>query len=387
MDLKTRLTEKLEPITPTPPTPTTPTPTSTPTSTPTIAMTPTPTPTSTPTIAMTPTPTTPTPITPTPTPTIAMTPTPTTPTPTSTIDMTPTPTPNSDAGTDVSTDVGTDVSTDVSTDAGTEAGTEAGESVIDKLSGGQFGTSIINKLSGITTGEEEGGSVFNKLSGITRGKGSGSVFNKISGVGKGTIIDKIFIMTLAIIIIAVSASGYYTKQHCLEKGISINSSMIEFFVGFGTGLIFYIIFDLLKIISVPIIIILGLFLSIIGGIYANIYTTMNPDCVKNTIGPELSFGILGCGVGILTFAILYNGLGFIKNPVTKIRIVGLIVTIFLITIPSIIINMINKCGDNYDSDVDKDKIKSVKTAQIVSLVISILVFIGICVSFYFIPPL
>ena len=355
MDLKTRLTEKLEPITPTPPTPTTPTPTSTPTSTPTIAMTPTPT------------------------------------TPTPTIDMTPTPTPNSDAGTDagtdVSTDVGTDVSTDVSTEAGTDAGTDAGESVIDKLSGGQFGTSIINKLTGITTGEEEGGSVFNKLRGITRGKGSGSVFNKISGVGKGTIIDKIFIMTLAIIIIAVSASGYYTKQHCLEKGISINSSMIEFFVGFGTGLIFYIIFDLLKIISVPIIIILGLFLSIIGGIYANIYTTMNPDCVKNTIGPELSFGILGCGVGILTFAILYNGLGFIKNPVTKIRIVGLIVTIFLITIPSIIINMINKCGDNYDSDVDKDKIKSVKTAQIVSLVISILVFIGICVSFYFIPPL
>ena len=350
MDLKTRLTEKLEPMTPTPTTPT-----------PTISMTPTP----------------PTPTTPTPTPTIAMTLTP------------PTPTPNSEAGTDTGTEAGTDVGTEVSTEVSSDAGTEAGESVIDKLSsiaGGQFGTSIINKLSGITSGEEESGSVFNKLSSITSGKGSGSVFNKISGVGKGTIIDKIFIMVLAVIIIAVSASGYYTKQHCLEKGISINSNMIEFFVGFGTGLIFYIIFDLLKIISVPIIIILGLFLSIIGGIYANIYTTMNADCVKNTIGPELSFGILGCGIGILTFAILYNGLGFIKNPVTKIRIVGLIVTIFLITIPSIIINMINKCGDNYDSDVDKDKIKSVKTAQIVSLVISILVFIGICVSFYFIPP-
>ena len=114
---------------------------------------------------------------------------------------------------------------------------------------------------------------------------------------------------------------------------------------------------------------------------------MTKECNKNTIGSELSFGILGCGIGIISFAILYNGMFFIKNPITKIRIIALIISIFLITIPSVIINMINKCGDNYNAEVNKNTITSIKTGQIISLVISILVFIGICVSFYFIPPI
>ena len=113
---------------------------------------------------------------------------------------------------------------------------------------------------------------------------------------------------------------------------------------------------------------------------------MTKECKKDTLGSELSFGLLGCGIGILTFVILYNGLGFIKIVSLKWRIMALIFAIFLIVIPSIIINMINKCGDNYENDVDKNKISSIKTGQIVSLVISIIVFIAICVSFYFIPP-
>jgi H+/Cl- antiporter ClcA len=206
------------------------------------------------------------------------------------------------------------------------------------------------------------------------------------GVGKGTIIDKLVIIVLAILIIIISSSGYYVKKYCKEESISINSNMIQFFMGFGTGLLFYIIFDLLKIVSVPIIIILGLFLSVIGSIYVNIYSKMSKECKKDTIGPELSFGMLGCGIGILTFVILYNSLSFIKIQSLKWRIIGIIFTIFLIVIPSIIINMINKCGDNYENDADKSKIGSIKTAQIVSLVLSILIIIAIGVSFYFYPP-
>jgi len=212
-----------------------------------------------------------------------------------------------------------------------------------------------------------------------------SPFGKI-GVGGGTIIDKLVIAVLAILIIIISSTGYYVKKYCKEESISINSSMIQFFMGFGTGLLFYLIFNVLKIVSVPIIIILGLFLSVIGSIYVNIYSKMTTECKKDTIGPELSFGMLGCGIGILTFVILYNGLGFIKIESLKWRIIGIIFTIFLIVIPSIIINMINKCGDNYENDVDKNKISSIKTAQIVSLVLSILIFIAIGVSFYFYPP-
>lgn len=214
----------------------------------------------------------------------------------------------------------------------------------------------------------------------------GSPLGKIPSVGGGTIIDKIVIVVLAILIIIVSSSGYYVKKYCKEESIGINSSMIEFFMGFGTGLLFYMIFNVLKIVSVPIIIIFGLFLSVIGSIYVNIYSKMSTECKKDTIGPELSFGMLGCGIGILTFVILYNSLGFIKIQSLKWRIIGIIFTIFLIVIPSIIINMINKCGDNYEKDADKSKIGSIKTAQIVSLVLSILIIIAIGVSFIFYPP-
>ena len=47
--------------------------------------------------------------------------------------------------------------------------------------------------------------------------------------------------------------------------------------------------------------------------------------------------------------------------------------------------MINKCGDNYENDADKSKISSIKTAQIVSLVLSILIIIAIGVSFIYKP--
>ena len=92
------------------------------------------------------------------------------------------------------------------------------------------------------------------------------------GIGGGTIIDKILIIVLAILIIIISSSGYYVKKYSKEESIGINSSMIQFFMGFGTGLIFYIVFNLLKILSTPNIIILGLFLSVIGEAYMLIFT-------------------------------------------------------------------------------------------------------------------
>ena len=224
--------------------------------------------------------------------------------------------------------------------------------------------------------------------GLPIGSAKDSVLGKLSigGIeGKGTILVKLVILVLAILIIVISSSGYYIKKYCKEESISINSSMIQFFMGFGTGLIFYLIFDALKIVRVPIIIMLGLFLSVLGGIYVNMYSKMSAECKKDTIGQELSFGMLGCGIGILTFVLMYSGLRFIPSKTLKWRIMALIFTIFLIIIPSIIINMINKCGDNYEKNVDNNKIKSIKTGQIVSLVLSIIVIIGICVSFYFYP--
>ena len=238
-------------------------------------------------------------------------------------------------------------------------------------------TKVTNAISNIKGG---GMDMINKLSSKTSDK----LYN-ITG-GDVSIINKMFILVLGLIIIAVSSAGYYTKKHCTDKNIGINSRMIEFFMGFGVGLIFYIICDLLKIVSVPIIIILGLFLSVIGSVFINVYGKMKSECIDNSMGPELSTGLLGCGIGIITFALIYNGLNFIKDPFTKIRIIALITSIFLIVIPSIIINMINKC-DNYDPDTKMEKIKSRKSIQIFSLVLSILVFIGICVSFYFIPPI
>lgn len=218
-----------------------------------------------------------------------------------------------------------------------------------------------------------------------------SLMNKITNMkdnvlgGKVFILNKLFILLLSIIIIAVSSSGYYVKKHCTDKNIAINSSMVEFFMGFGTGILFYAFFDMIKIVSIPIIVIFGLFLCVIGGMYINIYNKMNTECTENSMAPELSIGILGCGIGIITFALLYNGLNFVKNPLTRIRVVALITCVFLIIIPSIIINMTNKCSQ-YEDSVDQKTISSHKTGQIVSLVLSLLALVGICVSFYFVPP-
>ena len=226
------------------------------------------------------------------------------------------------------------------------------------------------------------------------GTGTGantSLMNKITNMkdnvlgSKVSILNKLFILLLSILIIVLSSSGYYVKKHCTDKNIAINSIMVEFFMGFGTGLLFYAIFDMIKIVSVPIIVIFGLFLCVIGGMYINIYNKMNTECTENSMAPEISIGILGCGVGIISFALLYNGLNFVKNPLTRIRVVALITCVFLIIIPSIIINMTNKCSQ-YEDSVDQKTISSHKTGQIVSLVLSLLTLVGICVSFYFIPP-
>jgi len=253
------------------------------------------------------------------------------------------------------------------------------------------GSTIASKLSttadtGSTTADK-GATIASKIS--TSGIITESNLKKINTQkisGNISILNKVFILFMAIIIIAVSSSGYYIKKHCTDKNININSSMIEFFMGFGTGLIFYIIFDILKIVSIPIILILGLFLSVVGSMYVNIYSKMDTKCTEDSMISELSIGILGCGIGIIMFALLYTALNVVKNPLTRIRFVALITSIFLIIIPSIIINMTNKCTD-YDESVNIDTIKSIKISQIVSLILSILLFVGICISFYFIPPI
>ena len=247
-------------------------------------------------------------------------------------------------------------------------------------------TAVSDIVSGVVADVVTNSQILNAPNEVLKSGGNiKNIFNTQKVSGTVSILNKIVILFMAIIIIAVSSSGYYIKKHCTDKNININSSMIEFFMGFGTGLIFYIVFDILKIVSIPIIVILGLFLSVIGSIYVNIYSKMDSKCTEDSMITELSIGILGCGIGIIMFALLYSVLNFVKNPITKSRVVALITSIFLIIIPSIIINMTNKCS-NYDDSVNENTVKSIKIAQIVSLVLSILVFIGICISFIYIAP-
>ena len=96
-------------------------------------------------------------------------------------------------------------------------------------------------------------------------------------------------------------------------------------------------------------------------------------------------GLLWSGIGIITFAILYALLRkFTHSGDLKYRIIALVISIILIIIPSVNINMINKC-DNYETDTDKHRIERDKTGQIIGLVIGVLLFLGICISFKAIP--
>jgi hypothetical protein len=211
-----------------------------------------------------------------------------------------------------------------------------------------------------------------------------SVSNMATKFKSGSMINKIIIVIIAVFIILMAIGGVVIKKNCSLESADINKKIIEFFMGFGSGMLIYAILDVFNIASLPVILLLSLFLSVYGGILVYSVNHLGDGCQNNLLR-ELSMGLLGCGIGMLYYALLNIMMSVVKNPLTKGRFVALFSAIFLIIIPSVIFNMRQKCK-NESTWVDSTKDKNISGANIAGFVIGSLITLGILISFWYIPP-
>ena len=227
-------------------------------------------------------------------------------------------------------------------------------------------------------------SVDSNITGIKSGIMS-NMSNMSGKLKSGSIINKIMIIAIAVFIIVMAVGGIVIKKNCSVESANINKKIIEFFTGFGSGMLIYAILDILNIASIPVIMLLSLFLSIYGSILVYSVNHLGANCEKTDLIRELSMGLLGAGIGMLYVALLNVMMTLIKNPLTKGRLIALMSSIFLIIIPSVILNFRQKCKDQ-SMWVDATKDKNITTGSAVGLTIGSLITIGILISFYYIPP-
>ena len=211
-----------------------------------------------------------------------------------------------------------------------------------------------------------------------------SVSNMGAKFKSGSMINKVIIVIIAVFIILMAAGGVVIKKNCSLESADINKKIIEFFMGFGSGMLIYAILDIFNIASLPVILLLSLFLSVYGSILVYSVDHLGDGCKSNLLR-ELSMGLLGCGIGMLYYALLNIMMSVVKNPLTKGRLIALFSAIFLIIIPSVIFNMRQKCK-NESIWVDSTKDKNISGANIAGFVIGSLITLGILISFWYIPP-
>ena len=211
-----------------------------------------------------------------------------------------------------------------------------------------------------------------------------SVSNMGAKFKSGSMINKVIIVIIAVFIILMAAGGVVIKKNCSLESADINKKIIEFFMGFGSGMLIYAILDIFNIASLPVILLLSLFLSVYGSILVYSVDHLGDGCKSNLLR-ELSMGLLGCGIGMLYYALLNIMMSVVKNPLTKGRLIALFLAIFLIIIPSVVFNMRQKCK-NESTWVDSTKDKQISGANIAGFVIGSLITLGILISFRYIPP-
>ena len=211
-----------------------------------------------------------------------------------------------------------------------------------------------------------------------------SVSNMGAKFKSGSMINKVIIVIIAVFIILMATGGVVIKNNCSLESADINKKIIEFFMGFGSGMLIYAILDIFNIASLPVILLLSLFLSVYGSILVYSVDHLGDGCKSNLLR-ELSMGLLGCGIGMLYYALLNIMMSVVKNPLTKGRLIALFTAIFLIIIPSVVFNMRQKCK-NESTWVDSTKDKQISGANIAGFVIGSLITLGILISFRYIPP-
>ena len=160
--------------------------------------------------------------------------------------------------------------------------------------------------------------------------------------------SEIILIIISILIITVSSIGYYVIQtNYKEDAIKKEELAIKGIIGFGIGLIIYIL--LCKLFNPINMLILSIIFISIGSIYINDYNNLSEDCKKTIkISDTISTVLIGLGVGIFFHFCLH----FFMNKEDHNKKFFPIFTAMLLLIPigisSFVINIADKGTEGND---------------------------------------
>lgn len=212
-----------------------------------------------------------------------------------------------------------------------------------------------------------------------------NLIKKIDTFG-GNIKSEFVLISIACIIMIISSFGYSIKSKCESNDINPNVVLtVRGFMGIGTGIILYSFLWMLKLANGPIIIMLALLLITIGSINMYSYNKLSDECKATAeLSADLSVGLIGTGIGMIIHLLAYNGINHIfslnttlNSGLNKFRYLTMVICVISIIVSSLVINMANSCSKIKEGE----SISAQKNGAVGGLVIFILVFIGILISF------
>jgi uncharacterized membrane protein len=204
-------------------------------------------------------------------------------------------------------------------------------------------------------------------------------------------VSIIFFIIIGALLIYIGYLGLSIYGSCPSNNTAgINKSASAFAIGFGAGILAYVIILILSKIglsgpSIPIIV-FSLVIIIASIIAIERSNKLKGNCTTQTIesSQDAILALLGIGFGVLITYITLAIFGFIGGvesvafDLIKYRIFAIILCLFVIGFASININTYNKCGSSETQ-------KSNRNFSIGVLVAAIVILILVVISFFLLP--
>lgn len=187
-------------------------------------------------------------------------------------------------------------------------------------------------------------------------------------------LSYIVLLILGSMLIALGVLGLNVVKACpdtIKAGLTVNHAIISFSLGMGVGIIAFLILNLVFSYSTRIpLILLSLLTVLVGSINVSYLNSNDLASLK-----VFNVALIGLGAGLfISFAFSLVGGGVISS----LRFLALFLSIAIIVFTSVIINTFNSC--------DKpEQAAASNNWAIFLLVIAIIMFILVAVSFYFYP--